>query len=82
MFKKYIKMYTQLQSVISGTTTLFLECEYEKAQKYPDISRTTIIKDSSSKNITTNDLYDKWRNEKNKDNLMLVWSKDMIQFLK
>lgn len=61
-FKRYVKMYTHLQSVISGTTSIFMECEYEKKEKFPEIIRSTIIKDPNSKNITSNDLYVIWRN--------------------
>jgi hypothetical protein len=48
---------------------------------YPDLIRHTIVQDVTAKNITSNDLYVIWRNEKNKEILVLIWSKDFINFL-
>jgi hypothetical protein len=69
-FRQNVKLYTQLQAAISGTTTIFMECGYERMREnmtYPDLIRHTIVQDVTAKNITSNDLYVIWRNEKNKE---------------
>ena len=58
-----------------------MECEYETRRSYHDLIRTTNVSDKTSKNISSNDLYMLWRNEMNKEVIVMIWTKDFIRFL-
>ena len=78
-------MYTQLQGLIGGTTTIFQESKFDVDNILPDIIRNTIvpkIPDKQTFNITSNDIYVIWRNEKLKTDLMLAWSNDYTNFVR